>query len=72
MRRFLRRRSESDRQLKLIARADQRKADLIKDATSARGDGRNLRVRSVTDSSRIDKKQPTLAASRARIRIDSV
>jgi hypothetical protein len=66
MKRFPRRQSANDRELKLIARADQRKADLKHAETGVRDD-QKLRARAVIAISRLDKKILPLPASRATL-----
>jgi len=59
MRRLLRRRSANDRHLKLLARADQRKAELNGRVTVMRGDDQRLRNRGTARISRLDTNMLT-------------
>lgn len=64
MRGLPRRQSADDRHLKLIARADQKKADLNRNAAAAGDVDMKLRVRVVTANSRFSKNVLPLCGSR--------
>lgn len=52
MKRFVRRQAADDRQLKLIARADQRKADLRRAAMTKVSESSEFHARAMTDEQR--------------------